>query len=189
MRNVILTAVRVKIQWYLNPMTISLIQENKFEFVICRMRIILFWLSWDAISNEYYYIWHRPSVRVYLMKYAQFCHVFFWSDYIMSTRWFCDLSFTNVKVNALGQCMMTSSNGNVFRATGPLWGESTSDRWIRLTKASDAELWCFLWSPPEHTIEQPNETQVIWEAILLIITSLLWAFGIGLVPTHNNIQL
>ena len=35
--------------------------------------------------------------------------------------------------------MMTSSNGN----TGPLWGESTGDRWIPLTKASDAELWCF----------------------------------------------
>ena len=28
----------------------------------------------------------------------------------------------------------------------PLWGEFTGDRWIPLTKASDAELWCFLWS-------------------------------------------
>ena len=27
-------------------------------------------------------------------------------------------------------CMMTSSNGNNFRVTGPLWGESTDDRWI-----------------------------------------------------------
>ena len=31
--------------------------------------------------------------------------------------------------------MMTSSNGNIFRVTGPLWGESTGDRWISLTKA------------------------------------------------------
>ena len=31
---------------------------------------------------------------------------------------------------------------------GPLWGESTGDRWIPLTKASDAELWCSLWSAP-----------------------------------------
>ena len=38
---------------------------------------------------------------------------------------------------------MTSSNGNIFRVTGPLWGESTGDRWIPLTKASDAELWWF----------------------------------------------
>ena len=40
---------------------------------------------------------------------------------------------------------MTSSNENIFRVTGPLCGEFTSHRWIPLTKASDAELWCFLW--------------------------------------------
>ena len=32
------------------------------------------------------------------------------------------------------QIMMTSSNGNIFRVTGPLCGESTRDRWIPLTK-------------------------------------------------------
>ena len=37
--------------------------------------------------------------------------------------------------------MMTSSNGNIFRVTGPLCGEFTGHRWIPLTKASDAELW------------------------------------------------
>ena len=42
--------------------------------------------------------------------------------------------------------MMTSSNGNIFRVTGPLCGEFTGPRWIPRTKASDAELWCFLWS-------------------------------------------
>ena len=36
-----------------------------------------------------------------------------------------------------------------FRLTGPLWGEFTGHRWIPLTKASDAELWCFLWSVSE----------------------------------------
>ena len=40
---------------------------------------------------------------------------------------------------------MTSSNGNMFRVTGPLWGEFTGHRWIPLTKASDAERWCFRW--------------------------------------------
>ena len=43
---------------------------------------------------------------------------------------------------------MTSSNGDIFRATGPLCGEITGPRWIPRTKASDAELWCFLWSVP-----------------------------------------
>ena len=38
---------------------------------------------------------------------------------------------------------MTSSNGNIFRVTGPLCGEL----------ASDAERWCFLWSAPELTTE------------------------------------
>ena len=41
---------------------------------------------------------------------------------------------------------MTSSNGNIFRVTGPLCVEFTGHRWIPITKASDAELWCFLWS-------------------------------------------
>ena len=36
-----------------------------------------------------------------------------------------------------------------IRVTGHLCGEITVDRWIPLTKASDAELWCFLWPAPE----------------------------------------
>ena len=39
--------------------------------------------------------------------------------------------------------MMTSSNGNIFRVTGPLWGEFTGHRWIPHTRASDSELSCF----------------------------------------------
>ena len=64
------------------------------------------------------------------------------------------------------QCldMATSSKGNIFRVTGPLWGESTGDWLITLTKASDVELWCFLWSAPEQTVEQTFEMPVIWDA-------------------------
>ena len=46
-------------------------------------------------------------------------------------------------------CMVTSSNGNIFRVTGPLCGEFTGHRWIPRTKPGDAELWCFLWSASE----------------------------------------
>ena len=35
--------------------------------------------------------------------------------------------------------MVTSSNGNIFRVTGPLCGEFTGHRWIPRTKASDAD--------------------------------------------------
>ena len=49
--------------------------------------------------------------------------------------------------------MMTSSNGNIFRVTGPLCGEFTGLQWIPRTKSSGAELWCFLWSAPNQTAE------------------------------------
>ena len=47
---------------------------------------------------------------------------------------------------------------NIFLVTGTLWGVSTGHRWIPLTKASDAELWRFLWSGLEQTAEQTIET-------------------------------
>ena len=65
--------------------------------------------------------------------------------------------------------MMTSSNGNIFRVTGPLCREFTGHRWIPLTKARDAERWFFLCAP-EQTVEQTIETLVIWDAIALIMT-------------------
>ena len=37
-----------------------------------------------------------------------------------------------------------------------------------LTKVSDVEVWCFLWSAPEQTVE---ETPMIWDETALIITS------------------
>ena len=52
---------------------------------------------------------------------------------------------------------MTSSNGNIFRVTGPLCGEFTSHRWIPLTNASDMELWCFLWSATEQAFKANNQ--------------------------------
>ena len=44
--------------------------------------------------------------------------------------------------------MLTSSHGNIFRVIGLLCGEFTDHRRVPLTKASDAELWCFPWSAP-----------------------------------------
>ena len=51
------------------------------------------------------------------------------------------------------RCMMTLSNVNIFRATGPMCGEFTGHRWIPHTKACDAELWCFLWYAREYMVE------------------------------------
>ena len=66
---------------------------------------------------------------------------------------------------------MTSSNRNIFRVTGPLWGESIGDRRIPLTNASE-KLCCFISSAPQQTVEQTMETTVIWDTIMLIMTSL-----------------
>ena len=68
--------------------------------------------------------------------------------------------------------MMTSSNGNSFRVTCPLFGEFTGHRWISPTKASDVELWGFLWSAPEPTVGQTPETPEIWDANALTMTLL-----------------
>ena len=46
----------------------------------------------------------------------------------------------------INHVMMASSNGILFRVTGHWCGEFTGPRWIPHPKASDAELWCFLWS-------------------------------------------
>ena len=64
---------------------------------------------------------------------------------------------------------MTSSNGNIFRVSDLLWGESIGNRLIPPTKVSDAELWCFLWSAPQQAVEQT--VGAIWDATALIMTS------------------
>ena len=67
------------------------------------------------------------------------CCMHHWrSFYCEHTLWLLDTSY-----------MMTSSNGNIFCVTEHVCGEFTGPRWIPRTKASDAELWCFLWSAPE----------------------------------------
>ena len=69
------------------------------------------------------------------------------------------------------QKFSASSNESSFRVTGPFCGESTVHRWIPLTKASDAEFWCVIWSALE-AVEQTIDTPVIWDATALIMTSL-----------------
>ena len=59
-----------------------------------------------------------------------------------------------------------------FSALLALCGEFTGPRWTPHTKASDGELWCFLWSSREPTGEQTVETPVIWDTITLIVKSL-----------------
>ena len=91
-------------------------------------------------------------------------------------RGYCNVIYTCITGRCILTCfshshsfMMTSSNGNMFLVTGPLWAESTGHRWIPLIKTRDAELWCYLWLTPERTVEL---TLVIWDVIVLIMTAL-----------------
>ena len=66
----------------------------------------------------------------------------------------CGESTTKPSTRVTVNFMITSSNGNIFRVTGPLCGEFTGLRWIPRTKASDAELWRFLWSASKRLSKQ-----------------------------------
>ena len=70
--------------------------------------------------------------------------------------------------------IVTSSHDDViewkyFRVTGHLCGEFTSLRWIPHTKASDTELWCFLWSAPNEQLSKHS-----WGWWLETTSSPLW---------------
>ena len=57
--------------------------------------------------------------------------------------------------------------------TGEFPTQKTSDaKNVSIRKDSDAELWCFLSSAYEQTVEQTIETPVIWGDIALIMSSL-----------------
>ena len=65
----------------------------------------------------------------------------------------------------------------------------TDHRWIPLIKASDAELWCFVWSAPQPAVGQTLETPVIWDAILLIMMFYAWLTGRGqFIRAHQHIS-
>ena len=95
-------------------------------------------LSIKSIGTPFSEIWIKPhqfSFKKMNLK-------------ISPAKWRSSYSILNLFV-VIVIVMMTSSNGNIFRVNGPLCGEFTGHRWIPHTKASDAELWCFLWSAPE----------------------------------------
>ena len=57
-----------------------------------------------------------------------------------------------------------------FSALWPFVHEFSGHHWIARTKAIDVELWCF-WSAAEQMFEQKNKMPVIWDVIVLIMTS------------------
>ena len=102
-----------------------------FQSFVITAYISLFSVTYDLI--------HMKCSCDVIVMILVFCHTGSWLSF--DTRRACE---------PLGmRRIMTSSNGSIIRVTGPLCGEFTGHRWIPNTKASDAELWCFLWSAPE----------------------------------------
>ena len=68
---------------------------------------------------------------------------------------------------------MTSSNGNIFRVTGPLCGEFTGPRWIPRTKTSEAELWCLLWWVNNREAGDLRRYRAHYDVTVMIMWSLI----------------
>ena len=123
--------------------------------------------------------WILFSKDVYICEY---CWVYLWHSSIYH-------SVADTTVASEGKTYGSHEDvikwQHFFRVPGPLRGEFTGHRWISLTKASDAELWCFLWCAPEQTPERIIETPVIKDVMALIMTSVLW-FGRQTIHTSSH---
>ena len=97
-------------------------------------KILIFCTSVFALETAYN---HKISIKRWENDRIRVAVRFRWKDVILVKS-----HVLKAGVHISQPNMMTSLNGNIFRVTGPLWGEFTGQRWITLTKASDAELWC-----------------------------------------------
>ena len=114
---------------------------------ICQLTpIILEVLTKEMVSISVYI-----ALTVFSMKYAHNCIGLRFLCYLTNIQWIHVIDFLvfnrvyTLPLRRPQNCsstsvVMTSSNGNIFRVTGHLWGESTGPRWIPITKASDAAL-------------------------------------------------
>ena len=123
-------------QWaFMNPSTIMLSWWNRNGCVS---------ETWNYPMRYAAIVWFRASVPLCIESGVQFPEQKKKTSKGQILRW-----CLKAPVLGVNGSLMASSNWSIFRVTGPLCGEFTGDRWIPRTKASDAELSCFLWSPPE----------------------------------------
>ena len=121
---------------------------------------LLFWQNTSCPSNMITYSWltlrskHIVCLAQYESTHWPHKALLAWEDELTTNKnkrlsisrpsTCCFLSYYQIRHLIMMTFMMTSSNGNIFRVTGHLCGEFTGPRWSPHTKASDAELWCFL---------------------------------------------
>ena len=111
-----------------------------------------------------------------------------WIPLRKKKQWCNNKEIDSHQPHSFHRIMMTSSNGNIFRVTGHLCGEFTGHRWIPLIKASEAELWYFLWYSSEQTFGYTIDTPVIWDAIAPIMTSLSCFWHQDICSHHDDVD-
>ena len=114
------------------------------------INIFIKW-SWFDESNNLHILQVLDTKKwdgvgwVFRQKQTDNCQIWRWN----SLHKQCIDDSENKEIEEIGRLtMMTSSNRNIFCITGHLCREFTSHWWIPPLKASDAELWWFLWSAP-----------------------------------------
>ena len=108
--------------------------ETRHGHMICHEQIS------NGVSTVVFHLWRHMSSLAFQITGG-------------NSTVFYQFALANNKAYIKAPNMMTSSDGNIFRVTGHLCGEFTGLRWIPHTKASDAELWYFLWCAPNSTSE------------------------------------
>ena len=89
--------------------------------------------------------------------------------------------------------MMTSSNGNIFRVTGPLCGEFTGDRWpmtrsfdvffdLRLNKPLSKQSWSWWFETPSRSLWRHNNAPE-WQPPVGFRQLFRWRFRISSADT------
>ena len=129
--------------------TTSILSTSRFSYDICGL---ISKCGVFPLSVVFYKFCHkRPTKLCVAPRCIRIINVVYIPLYLSNRI----LKYRNAhhRLRLSGFFIMTSSNGNNFRVTGLPCGEYTGHRWIPRTKASNAELWCFLWSAPEPTLE------------------------------------
>ena len=147
--------------------------------MVCRDDLVVLYCLYVDISGSSMQQWSSTilpacryvvtsgcGMRDWVLKFSIFCQVpgdLYWilpiCEIIFGWQLMCFQEFWNTichEMDSQCQCYWRSfppvlrwPPGNIFRVTGHLCGGIHGCRWNPRTKASDAELWCFLWSPPE----------------------------------------
>ena len=121
---------------YIETATNTVTTTRKLLLVICgpfyepRWSWIPAWISNHMLSK----VWDKiPSP---FLNFNGCTVMMFWCFAVTSSRrplrggWVSAVSIIRIRICV----MMTSSNGGIFRVTGPLWGEFKGHRWIPLTE-------------------------------------------------------